>query len=49
MGRSLVRKKTNLPQKICPVCKLSFTRRTRCRNNWYSVKYCSRCCASAGI
>ncbi|MDH3536321.1 MAG: DUF2256 domain-containing protein [Gammaproteobacteria bacterium] len=33
--------------KICPVCRLPCTWRKRWRNNWHSVKYRSRRCASA--
>ncbi|MCR9104408.1 MAG: DUF2256 domain-containing protein [Gammaproteobacteria bacterium] len=34
-----------LPTKVCPVCQRPFTWRARWRNNWESVRYCSRRCA----
>ncbi|MDG1729796.1 MAG: DUF2256 domain-containing protein [Algibacter sp.] len=37
-------KKQNLPQKKCPVCKLSFNWRKKWEKNWDTVKYCSERC-----
>ncbi|HAE05912.1 DUF2256 domain-containing protein [Richelia intracellularis] len=36
--------KSDLPKKICPVCKLYFTWRKKWRNCWDEVKYCSERC-----
>ena len=36
----------NLPTKICPVCKRSFTWRKKWKLNWERVKYCSKRCSS---
>ncbi|NTE04578.1 DUF2256 domain-containing protein [Agrobacterium tumefaciens] len=38
-------KKENLPEKICPVCQLSFTWRKKWERNWDTVIYCSKRCA----
>ncbi|WP_082468414.1 DUF2256 domain-containing protein [Pedobacter sp. R20-19] len=38
-------KKENLPEKICPVCQLSFTWRKKWERNWDNVIYCSKRCA----
>lgn len=40
-----MKKKSELPSKMCPVCKLRFTWRARWRRNWEEVVYCSRRCA----
>jgi hypothetical protein len=37
-------KKADLPQKICPVCKLPFSWRKKWEKNWAEVKYCSEKC-----
>ncbi|MFL2621974.1 MAG: DUF2256 domain-containing protein [Flavobacteriaceae bacterium] len=37
-------KKTHLPTKICIVCNRSFSWRKKWKNNWKSVKYCSKKC-----
>tara|TARA_R110002111_G_scaffold19255_1_gene47085 strand:- start:3262 stop:3420 length:159 start_codon:yes stop_codon:yes gene_type:complete len=37
-------KKQNLPEKICPVCKLPFSWRKKWEKNWDNVKYCSEKC-----
>ncbi|AZI23974.1 DUF2256 domain-containing protein [Pedobacter sp. G11] len=37
-------KKQNLPVKICPICKLSFTWRKKWERNWNDVIYCSVKC-----
>ena len=41
-----MRKKSDLPSKVCPVCGLPFSWRARWKNNWDEVVYCSRKCAS---
>ncbi|MDN3586973.1 DUF2256 domain-containing protein [Pedobacter aquatilis] len=37
-------KKQHLPEKICPVCKRSFSWRKKWAKNWAEVKYCSEQC-----
>ncbi|MBE7640432.1 MULTISPECIES: DUF2256 domain-containing protein [Salegentibacter] len=37
-------KKSNFPEKICPVCKKPFRWRKKWEKNWASVKYCSEKC-----
>ncbi len=37
-------KKSELPEKICPVCQRPFTWRKKWERNWDSVKYCSNAC-----
>ncbi|NBP29869.1 MAG: DUF2256 domain-containing protein [Flavobacteriia bacterium] len=37
-------KKSNLPQKICPVCKRPFTWRKKWERVWNEVIYCSDRC-----
>ncbi|MBI6120000.1 DUF2256 domain-containing protein [Salegentibacter maritimus] len=37
-------KKSDLPEKICPVCKKTFRWRKKWEKNWASVKYCSEKC-----
>jgi len=37
-------KKSNLPEKICPVCGRPFTWRKKWADNWDDVKYCSQRC-----
>ena len=39
-----MRKKENLPTKICPVCGRPFTWRKKWEKNWESVLYCSDAC-----
>ncbi len=41
----MAHKKLNLPEKICPICKLSFTWRKKWSKNWNEVVYCSKKCA----
>ncbi|MFO1018240.1 MAG: DUF2256 domain-containing protein [Hyphomonadaceae bacterium] len=36
--------KTNLPQKICPVCARPFAWRKKWARDWEDVRYCSRRC-----
>ncbi|WP_218311128.1 DUF2256 domain-containing protein [Alteromonas antoniana] len=38
-------KKSDLPQKVCPVCQRPFSWRKKWEKNWEQVKYCSRRCA----
>ncbi|MEO0971046.1 MAG: DUF2256 domain-containing protein [Cyanobacteria bacterium J06639_18] len=42
MGRS--RSKSDLPEKICPVCQRPFSWRKKWENCWDEVKYCSERC-----
>ncbi|NOC94266.1 DUF2256 domain-containing protein [Ruegeria atlantica] len=42
-----MRKKADLPQKVCPVCQRPFTWRKKWENVWDEVKYCSKKCRSA--
>lgn len=42
-----MRKKTDLPQKVCPVCLRPFTWRKKWEKVWEEVKYCSKKCRSA--
>ena len=37
-------KKSNLPEKVCPVCKLPFTWRKKWKKDWDNVIYCSKRC-----
>ncbi|MGF1445174.1 MAG: DUF2256 domain-containing protein [Pikeienuella sp.] len=39
-----MRKKTELPQKTCPVCGLPFTWRKKWARVWDTVRYCSERC-----
>lgn len=41
-----MRKKSDLPTKVCPVCERPFAWRARWKNNWDEVVYCSRKCSS---
>ncbi|WP_220717934.1 DUF2256 domain-containing protein [Agarivorans litoreus] len=38
-------KKSQLPQKICPVCMRRFSWRKKWQRDWAKVKYCSKRCA----
>lgn len=38
-------KKSELPQKICPVCQRPFSWRKKWARDWEQVKYCSKRCA----
>tara|TARA_B100000242_G_C43045368_1_gene487909 strand:- start:1168 stop:1326 length:159 start_codon:yes stop_codon:yes gene_type:complete len=35
-----------LPNKICPVCNLSFDWRKKWKKNWDEIRYCSQACRS---
>ncbi|MEM9649054.1 MAG: DUF2256 domain-containing protein [Bacteroidota bacterium] len=37
-------RKRNLPKKLCPICKRSFSWRKKWEKNWESVTYCSERC-----
>ncbi|MED5270798.1 MAG: DUF2256 domain-containing protein [Pseudomonadota bacterium] len=37
-------KKSDLPSKVCPVCKRSFNWRKKWKSVWDEVKYCSKRC-----
>lgn len=39
-----MRKKSDLPSKLCEVCGLSFAWRKKWEKDWASVKYCSERC-----
>ena len=45
MGR--MRKKGDLPSKICAACGLPFTWRKKWERDWDAVKYCSERCRRA--
>ena len=43
-----MRKKADLPQKVCPVCERPFAWRKKWEKSWPDVRYCSdRCRRSA--
>jgi hypothetical protein len=39
-----MRKKSNLPQKLCPTCARAFVWRKKWTRNWENVRYCSERC-----
>jgi hypothetical protein len=41
-----MRKKSDLPTKICAACGLTFTRRKKWARGWENVRYCSDRCRS---
>ena len=43
-----MRRKSDLPQKICVVCGLPFTWRRKWARDWEQVKYCSERCRRSG-
>ena len=43
-----MRKKADLPQKICATCGLPFTWRRKWARDWEQVKYCSDRCRHGG-
>lgn len=43
-----MRKKSDLPQKVCAHCGLPFTWRRKWARDWEQVKYCSDRCRQAG-
>ncbi|ADR21142.1 Uncharacterized conserved protein UCP037205 [Marivirga tractuosa DSM 4126] len=38
-------KKSELPSKLCPVCKRPFSWRRKWKKDWQNVKYCSHKCS----
>lgn len=42
-----MRKKADLPEKICPVCHRPFTWRKKWEKVWDEVRYCSDACRRA--
>ncbi|MAB94026.1 MAG: hypothetical protein CL593_11895 [Alteromonas sp.] len=38
-------KKSELPEKMCPVCLRPFVWRKKWEKNWAQVKYCSKRCS----
>ncbi|MDO8982034.1 DUF2256 domain-containing protein [Cypionkella sp.] len=43
-----MRKKSDLPTKICTICGLSFTWRKKWERDWDHVTHCSDRCRNAG-
>jgi len=43
-----MRKKAELPQKICAVCALPFCWRKKWQRDWEQVKFCSERCRRPG-
>ncbi|MEM8694060.1 MAG: DUF2256 domain-containing protein [Pseudomonadota bacterium] len=43
-----MRRKSDLPQKTCPVCQRPFTWRKKWSKVWDEVKYCSERCRRKG-
>ena len=43
-----MRKKPELPTKLCAHCQLPFTWRKKWERDWAQVKYCSERCRRAG-
>ncbi|MEE4154290.1 MAG: DUF2256 domain-containing protein [Erythrobacter sp.] len=43
-----MRKKSDLPTKICPACGLPFAWRKKWERDWDSVVYCSERCRRGG-
>ena len=43
-----MRKKSDLPTKICAVCGLAFAWRKKWERDWLNVTHCSDRCRSAG-
>ncbi|MBT4203515.1 DUF2256 domain-containing protein [Hyphomicrobiales bacterium] len=44
-----MKKKSDLPSKICPVCQRPFSWRKKWSKNWTQVKYCSKKCSDNKI
>ncbi|MEE2736345.1 MAG: DUF2256 domain-containing protein [Pseudomonadota bacterium] len=42
-----MRRKTDLPTKICPVCRRAFRWRKKWERVWDNVKYCSKGCGKS--
>jgi len=47
-GVMKMRKKSDLPSKVCAHCSLPFTWRKKWERDWEQVKYCSERCRLAG-
>nr|WP_077133537.1 DUF2256 domain-containing protein [Spirosoma montaniterrae] len=43
-----MRKKSDLPTKICPVCNRPFAWRKKWERDWINVIYCSDACRAVG-
>ncbi|WP_375568564.1 DUF2256 domain-containing protein [Ahrensia marina] len=43
-----MRRKADLPTKICPVCQKPFAWRKKWERDWEHVVYCSKRCATTG-
>lgn len=43
---SKMKRKSDLPSKLCPVCKRPFTWRKKWERDWENVKYCSKACSA---
>lgn len=41
-----MRKKSDLPSKVCPECERPFQWRKKWEKNWNEVRYCSKRCQS---
>ena len=41
-----MKKKSDLPTRICTVCEKAFSRRNKWSKDWNEVKYCSKRCSS---
>jgi len=41
-----MKKKADLPTKVCPVCGRPFTWRKKWERDWEHVKYCSKACGA---
>jgi len=48
IGLMKMRKKYDLPSKVCAHCGLPFTWRKKWERDWEQVKYCSERCRRAG-
>ncbi|MHA7841469.1 MAG: DUF2256 domain-containing protein [Gammaproteobacteria bacterium] len=44
-----MKKKADLPTKICPVCQRPFCWRKKWEKIWHHVKYCSERCRKANL
>jgi len=42
-----MKKKSDLPAKICPVCEKPFAWRKKWSKDWHEVKYCSKRCSGS--
>ncbi len=42
-----MKKKSDLPTKICPVCEKPFSWRKKWKEVWDKVKYCSKRCSGS--